>query len=574
MNSSLWRLLMLGALMMGLLGGCGAKSPDIAATPGSSGEAVTPEAARKLRLELNLGDARSDPSAPLRISKATNAPQLPEEALRTYFGDAPVEFIADEADADLRLGSEGATLIYEQIVTPADRFSSVLSGVGFDELRGVWTGAAATPNFETIYPDEALMPGLEQLLGPASANVKPKPVGELTSAIWNDSMGMVILPFEALTPRVRALPLHGMLSVVDNRFDQSTWPLTIRSYLTPLTSKGEKALAAAGERPPLANRDPQKLTVLVMTGVTAMARGTAAAIERAGDEAFPARLIGPELAAADITTISNEIPFVDGCAVNNTLNNLLLCSKPEYYAALQVSGVDAVGLSGNHQNDFGYANMLESLKFYAEMGVPIYAGGADDTAALAPMYMEHNGNKLAFLGANQYGPNSYTSGTGEVVSAWAGADHPGSARFNLEQMNDSIRALRSQADVVLAEVQHTEFDAAGNYTVGPIPRQEADFQALKDAGADIVTGVQAHAPQAVELRGDGIILYGLGNLYFDQTWSWRTRTGIIPRHAIYDGKLINTELLVTVIETDMQLRWATSEERITVLKTLFDASRW
>jgi poly-gamma-glutamate synthesis protein (capsule biosynthesis protein) len=188
--------------------------------------------------------------------------------------------------------------------------------------------------------------------------------------------------------------------------------------------------------------------------------------------------------------------------------------------------------------------------------------------------MEHNGNRLAFLGANQYGPDSYVCGTGEAVSAWAGADHPGSARYDLDQMRESIQALCPQVDLVLAEVQHTEFDAAGNYTVEPIPQQVADFQALKDAGADIVTGVQAHAPQAVELRGDGVILYGLGNLYFDQTWSWRTRTGLIPRHAIYDGRLLNTELLVTVIETDMQLRWATPEERIAVLATIFASSRW
>ena len=40
---------------------------------------------------------------------------------------------------------------------------------------------------------------------------------------------------------------------------------------------------------------------------------------------------------------------------------------------------------------------------------------------------------------------------------------------------------------------------------------------MSDAGADVVTGVMAHAPQAVELRDGRLILYGLGNLYFDQT---------------------------------------------------------
>jgi poly-gamma-glutamate capsule biosynthesis protein CapA/YwtB (metallophosphatase superfamily) len=95
-----------------------------------------------------------------------------------------------------------------------------------------------------------------------------------------------------------------------------------------------------------------------------------------------------------------------------------------------------------------------------------------------------------------------------------------------------------------------------------------------DAGADVVTGIMAHAPQAVETRNGKLILYGLGNLYFDQTWSWPTQTGLVARHTIYDGKLINTELLVTVIEKNFQLRWATPQERIQVLKSVFDVSRW
>ena len=95
-----------------------------------------------------------------------------------------------------------------------------------------------------------------------------------------------------------------------------------------------------------------------------------------------------------------------------------------------------------------------------------------------------------------------------------------------------------------------------------------------DAGADVVTGVRRTRRRPSRSRNGRLILYGLGNLYFDQTWSWPTRTGLVPRHTIYDGKLINTELLVTVIDKNLQLRWATPEERIQVLKSVFDVSRW
>jgi poly-gamma-glutamate synthesis protein (capsule biosynthesis protein) len=324
----------------------------------------------------------------------------------------------------------------------------------------------------------------------------------------------------------------------------------------------------------ITNRDAGKVTVLIMTGVTAMARNSGVAIERSGDWGFLARQVGPELAAADITIISNEIPFMPDCVADNSLNNLLLCSKPEYWENLDLSGVDAIGLTGNHMNDFGYDNFRWTLDYYKEKKTPYYAGGADEKSARQPLVLEQNGNRLGFLGANSWGPEAYWNGKGEEVSAWAGEANPGAARFDLARMQADIAALKPQVNLVFAEVQHTEFNEAGDYQTEPIPQQEADFRAMIDAGADVVTGVMAHAPQAVETRNGKLILYGLGNLYFDQTWSWPTQTGLVARHTLYKGKLINTELLVTVIEKNFQLRWATPAERIQVLKSVFDVSRW
>src|SRR5512136_1651529 len=109
-------------------------------------------------------------------------------------------------------------------------------------------------------------------------------------------------------------------------------------------------------------------------------------------------------------------------------------------------------------------------------------------------------------------------------------------------MQADVQALKSKVDVVFAEVQHFETNNKGEYVNVPNDQEEIDFRGLIDAGADVVTGIMAHAPQAVEVRDSKLILYGLGNLYFDQTWSWPTRTGLVARHTIYKGKLINTEL--------------------------------
>jgi poly-gamma-glutamate synthesis protein (capsule biosynthesis protein) len=487
----------------------------------------------------------------------------------------PAETVLDKADLTLSAqASADAKLAWERVLVPVDRMSSVLTGITLQELRGVWTGTSTTMNFATIYPDERIVPTLDALLGAHGPAVKPQPKSALADAVWGDRMGLGIVPFEDLNVRLRAIPVDGN-SPTDNRFRGAEWPLTARAWLAPITERGQSALAALAGSLPLTNRDPGKLTTLIMTGVTAMGRKSAAAIEKSGDYGFLARQVGPELAAADLTIISNEIPFVEGCKVNTTRNNIILCSKPEYFENLALSGVDAVGLTGNHMNDFGHENDLASLALYAEKGIPVYAAGANAEAARKPAILEHNGNRLAFLGANQWGPASYINGLGQQVSEWAGPDTPGSARFDRDLISEDIRAAKTQADLVFAEVQHTETNGAGDYVTEPIPLQEADFRAMSDAGADVVTGVQAHAPQAIELRNGRLILYGLGNLFFDQTTiGWNARTGLVPRHTIYDGKLINSDLLVTVIQDDMQLRWATPEERMQVLKTVFDASRW
>jgi hypothetical protein len=58
-----------------------------------------------------------------------------------------------------------------------------------------------------------------------------------------------------------------------------------------------------------------------MTGVTAMARMTALRMEQNGYD-YPAAVVGPLLSQADITHISNEIPFMADCQVNASENNL------------------------------------------------------------------------------------------------------------------------------------------------------------------------------------------------------------------------------------------------------------
>jgi poly-gamma-glutamate synthesis protein (capsule biosynthesis protein) len=174
--------------------------------------------------------------------------------------------------------------------------------------------------------------------------------------------------------------------------------------------------------------------------------------------------------------------------------------------------------------------------------------------------VENHGNRLAFLGANSYGPQSY----------WATNDHPGTNGYNPEVMKQEIARARPQADLVFVEYQADE-----TYEYQPDATNVQIFHRTIQDGADVVTGVQAHHPQAVEFMSDDgrrLILYGLGNFFFDQMFSDEVRQGLIPRHTIYAGKLLQTELLTTMLEDYAQPRLATPQEREQILRAVFKAS--
>ncbi len=456
----------------------------------------------------------------------------------------------------------GGEAVYRQVYALAARFDTLFPQAEGSLVVNLWRdGAAEGALYSRMVVLSDTLPALISLLGEAGPAVQGvADVDALLNAAWADGTTLVLLPFEQLTPELVILAVDGQ-NPVDNRFDADAYPLLATVYAHSSGTARAQAflerLAASGSA---TNRDSDRLTVLAMTGVTALVRQTAFQMDQFGPQ-WVAEVVGPELAAADITAVSNEAPFVPGCVTNTSAENLTFCSSPDYMAALEAIGTDIIGLTGNHQNDYGRADALVSLDIYAAAGLPVYGGGRNKKEAFAPLYIEHNGNRLAFLGANSYGPDF----------AWATDDGPGSAEFDLNILSATIRAVKEQdkADVVLVELQYQE-----SYGVDPLWDQRQNFRLLSETGADIVTGVQSHVPQAVEFDDGRLILYGLGNLFFDQMWRQDTREGLIVKHSFYAGRHISTQVLTTLLYDYGQPRWTSDAERESLLGRVFDASYW
>ena len=437
-------------------------------------------------------------------------------------------------------------------------FATIRDDVTYAELQGRWRDPAAGGLLVT---DEAAR-WLSGLWGSKAPGVEVVSAADMDTRLEGTPGALGIVAFEQLDPRMKALTVDGF-NVLSNTFQANTYPLAVT---LSVEGNGSSLLAPLlqGAVQPATNRDASKLTQLIMTGVTAMSRVTALKMDQKGYD-YPAQVISDVFSAADITHISDEVPFLDDCVADPSENNLILCSDTDYWATLAAVGTDIVGLSGNHVNDFGREGARRSLQWYRDNKIPIYGSGMNVDEACAPLIWEHNGNRFAFIAALAFDP----------PGAWASADQPGACYYydNKDRILQMVRQLSGQVDIVAVELQHQE-----TYEPYPIPLQIAEFRELRDAGADIVTGVMSHVPQAQEPYGpqdpggNGIITYGLGNLFFDQMWSWETRTELAARHTIYDGKLINTELLTMVLEDYAQPRWATPEERADILGRIFAAA--
>lgn len=452
--------------------------------------------------------------------------------------------------------SPGARPLAERVYAVADWFPSSRTAISSQDLRGLWQGKATADGVTTLLVSAETQGAISFLWGAPASNVKTVPEAELAARVWADHAALAILPFDALTPNLKLLTLDDV-NLLQREASLDHYPLVVRHYLKGNDLLVNGLLAAVSDKLPVTNRDPARMTTLIMTGVTAISRTSALKIDQSKDPALPARKVAPVLAAADITHVSNETPFTDEC--KPVLEVLVLCSKPGYIESLKLAGVDIIGLTGNHLLDYGPQAFLDTLDLFVANSFRYYGGGRDTKDARKILYIQDHGNKLAFLGVNTFGP----------PGDWATATRPGAQQYNAAQVKQDLAEAKKNADVVLIEYQADE-----TYEYTPDANNMALFHDGLNEGADVVTGVQAHQPQALEFSPDGkhLILYGLGNLFFDQMQSDNVRQGLVVRHTIYRGHLIQTELLPTLLEDFVQPRWATPTEAEEILKLVFDAS--
>lgn len=442
-------------------------------------------------------------------------------------------------------------------------FPTISDDISMADFKEIWQqGISSNSKFHQLLMDQRTLQMLSLKLGTPIANlIKILPADQLLSVAWDTTGAWAVVPFDQLVPGWKVISLDG-ISPIHKDFDVKEYPLNFNISVQPNPSLG----LTINEIPPElatwipSNRDADKLTTLVMTGVTALVRATAATMEHKG-MTYPALNIGDLLRSADITHISNEIAFSPTCPRPRSQGDLLqFCSRPEYIQLLEYIGTDVVDMTGDHFIDVAPEDVLYTLKMYSDRGWRYFAAGANIDEAKAPLYESVNSNSIAFIGCNAK-PRGY---------ALASVTHPGTVHCDWEYLDREIPLIAEKGFLPIMTFSHIEY-----YLYEAIPELIEDFHRAADDGAIIVSGSQGHQPQAMEFYKDSFLHYGLGNLFFDQYLEGiPERQAFIDRHVFYDGKYISTELFTIQFVDFAQTRFMTPEERADLLHTIFKASGW
>ena len=488
-------------------------------------------------------------------------PRLPVEILQSFGNSPTVIRVGSKEEALLSLTIDTEEPLSTWIYALAAPFATVTDDVSTESLVAFWKGNAVFPASALVMPP-AIFDSLKARYGSPLGDARPLAEEDLLTFCQSHQNAWAILPFEKLEPQWKVISLDGN-SPIHKDFTSENYPLIVQigwdEGMRPLTETETQLAEEAIQSIPTTNRQADRLTTVILTGVTAMTRATGKEMELYG-VLSPAVSIGELMREADIAHVSNEVPFATNCPPPQWQQeiDLVFCSDDKYIDLMREIGTDVVELTGDHFSDYGPEAMYHTLEMYKKEGWSYYGGGKDISEAKQPLKITHNGNKIAFLGCNAKAPGYAT----------ASETNPGALHCDMDEIVEQIKTLKDEGYQVIFTFQHQEI-----YRWNPTEQMIADFHRVADAGAVIVSGSQAHQPHLVEFYGNSLIHYGLGNLFFDQLgWSEDTDKAFLDRHIFYDGKYLGVELITVQFFNWSTPTLMTPEARAVMLQRLFTES--
>jgi poly-gamma-glutamate capsule biosynthesis protein CapA/YwtB (metallophosphatase superfamily) len=235
---------------------------------------------------------------------------------------------------------------------------------------------------------------------------------------------------------------------------------------------------------------------------------------------------------ADVALVNLESP--EPTRYRYHAGGFVFTGNPLLLAGIRDAGIDVVSLANNHLGNAGAQGILDTLSNLDAIGVGHAGAGANSGVARRPAMLKAGGLSIAILAYCEVSPSGY----------WATATRPGSSGYSIKTIVRDIRAAKSAGVDVVIVMPHWGIE----YTDSVLPSQRADARAMVAAGADLILGSHSHWVGPFEQITPGhLAFYSLGDFVFDWTHDERTQEGEIAVLTFSGRRLVQLDLLPTVI---------------------------
>lgn len=277
---------------------------------------------------------------------------------------------------------------------------------------------------------------------------------------------------------------------------------------------------------------PSIITKTIFAGDVMLSRYVARATERTGDFAAPFAHIADEFKQNDLAFINLEAPFKESGPWDVPDNTMSFKVNPRMMEGLQLAGIDIASLANNHIYNAGQSGVDYTKQYLIDNGMAYCLEHWD--------IREVNELKFAFL-CYSYDLNLDTT-----------------------KLIDDIQEVQGLgADVIIVSMHN------GTEYTETITNSQSNFaHTAIDYGADLVIGHHPHVVQRMEEYNGKYIFYSLGNLIFDQDWSWQTQLGAVVKITWQDDAVQKIEFKPIKIDQNFQPRFMGFEEGKEVLGRL------
>lgn len=277
--------------------------------------------------------------------------------------------------------------------------------------------------------------------------------------------------------------------------------------------------------------EPKQITTTIFGGDVMMSRYVGRRVTSSGDYALPFRNIAAEFAQNDLTFINLEAPFKQFGPYTVEDSAMSFKVDPQMIVGLKLADVNVVSLSNNHIYNAGQAGVDFTKQHLVNNGMAY--------CLEQPDIRQVKNIKFAFL-CYSYDIN-----------------------LNTDKLINDIRSVQDKADVIIVSMHN-----GAEYTENISASQSNFAHTAIDYGADVVIGHHPHVVQRLEEYKGKYIFYSLGNLIFDQDWSWQTQLGMVVKMTWEDDEAKKIEFKPIKIDNNFQPRFMDFEEGKQVLQRL------